>query len=126
MKVYMDVVGCRLNQSEIEGFANQFRALGHEIVPEPAGADLAVINTCAVTVKAAADSRKKLRRAIRAGAQRVVATGCWATLEPETARNLIGVPGVVVNKDKDDLVAEVWNLSEEEVSALEYHRSPLR
>jgi len=38
MKVYLDVIGCRLNQSEIERMAAQFRAVGHEIV---ASADLA-------------------------------------------------------------------------------------
>ena len=56
MKIFLDVFGCRLNQSEVEAFANTFRALGHEIVAEPGIADLAIVNTCAVTVKAAADS----------------------------------------------------------------------
>jgi len=65
MKIFLDVIGCRLNQSEIEGFSNIFRALGHQVVCDPSQADLAIINTCAVTVKAAADSRKKLRRASR-------------------------------------------------------------
>jgi len=88
MKIFLDVVGCRLNQSEAERFANYFRALGHHIVPDSSKADLAIINTCAVTVKAAADSRKKIRRAARSGAARIVATGCWATLNPETALSL--------------------------------------
>jgi threonylcarbamoyladenosine tRNA methylthiotransferase MtaB len=35
MKVYLDTVGCRLNQSEIERMARQFRAAGHEIVASP-------------------------------------------------------------------------------------------
>ena len=103
MKVFLDVIGCRLNQSEVEGFANQFRALGHEIVSSPSEADLAIVNTCTVTGKAAADSRKKLRRASREGAGRVVATGCWATLEPETALNLPGVTQVIANADKEPL-----------------------
>ncbi len=29
MKVYLDMVGCRLNQAEIEQYARQFRAAGH-------------------------------------------------------------------------------------------------
>ncbi len=53
MKVYLDMVGCRLNQSEIEKFASQFRAAGHEIVGSPADADYVVVNTCAVTAEAA-------------------------------------------------------------------------
>ncbi|NLN69545.1 MAG: MiaB/RimO family radical SAM methylthiotransferase [Chloroflexi bacterium] len=125
MKIFLDVVGCRLNQSEVEGFANQFRALGHEIVSAAAEADIAIVNTCTVTVKAAADSRKKLRRAAREGIPMVVATGCWASLEPKAARNLPGLTHVFVNADKDALVASLLNKTHEEVASLAYHRVPL-
>jgi threonylcarbamoyladenosine tRNA methylthiotransferase MtaB len=103
MKVFFDVVGCRLNQGEVEYLANIFRALDHQIVSNPAEADLAIINSCAVTVKAAADSRKKLRRAARAGAKKVVATGCWATLYPQQASDLEGVTHVFTNEEKDQI-----------------------
>jgi len=125
MKIFLDVIGCRLNQSEIEGFANIFRALGHEIVDAPGDADLAIVNTCAVTIKAAADSRKKLRRAGRQGAPRVVATGCWATLYPEEAIELPLVTEVVRNDQKDSLVAEVTGVSNEVISKLNLVRDPL-
>lgn len=55
MKIYLDTIGCRLNQSEIEAYAHQFRAAGHVLVPDPSDADLAVINTCSVTSAAAAN-----------------------------------------------------------------------
>jgi len=113
MKIYLDTVGCRLNQSEIETYARQFRAAGHELVPDPAEADLTVINTCAVTAAAAADSRKKIRGATRAGSQKVVATGCWATLNPESAQALPGVQQVVLNAVKDELVPRVLQFSPE-------------
>ena len=45
MKIYLDTIGCRLNQSEIETYARQFRAAGHELVETPAEADTTVINT---------------------------------------------------------------------------------
>ncbi|MFA7407497.1 MAG: MiaB/RimO family radical SAM methylthiotransferase [Anaerolineaceae bacterium] len=125
MRVFLDVIGCRLNQSEVEGFANQFRALGHEIVSSPSEADLAIVNTCTVTGRAAADSRKKLRRASREGAGRLVATGCWATLESETALNLPGVTQVIANADKEALVAILLNKSREEIASLKYRRVPL-
>ena len=32
MKVFFDMIGCRLNQAEIERYAAQFAALGHELV----------------------------------------------------------------------------------------------
>lgn len=125
MKIFLDAIGCRLNQSEIEGFANQFKALGHQIVAHPSEADLAIVNTCTVTVKAAADSRKQIRRANREGAQAVIATGCWVTLEPETAQGLPGVTKVVINSQKDALVADILQVPLDEIAALPYIREPL-
>lgn len=125
MKVFLDIIGCRLNQSEVEGIGNTFRALGHELVADPSQADLAVINTCAVTVKAAADSRKKLRRAGRKGASQVIATGCWATLYPERARSLEGVTGVITNAEKDGLVASLTGVPADRIASLALVRKPL-
>jgi len=125
MKIFFDTVGCRLNQSEVERLGNIFRALGHEIVGGASHADLAVVNTCAVTVKAAADSRKKLRRAARKGAKQVIATGCWATLYPDRAMSLEGVTGVIPNDEKDFLVSKVLNIPIEEISKLSLIRVPL-
>lgn len=107
MRVYLDTVGCRLNQSEIEKLAANFRAGGHEIVASAAEADIVVINTCAVTAEAASDSRQKIRQAARQGAGQIIATGCWATLEPTAAAALPGVSRVVPNADKMRLVADL-------------------
>jgi threonylcarbamoyladenosine tRNA methylthiotransferase MtaB len=63
--------------------ARQFRAAGHEIVASPDQAQMAVVNTCAVTNDAAADSRGRIRGIARAGVEQIVATGCWATLQPK-------------------------------------------
>ena len=125
MRVFFDVVGCRLNQSEVEALANQFRALGHDIVADPSLADLAIINTCAVTVKAAADSRKKLRRAVRKGAKRVLATGCWATLYPDKAEAIDGVSDVYDNPSKDSIIFEILGISPEQLVEHEIIRKPL-
>lgn len=125
MKIYFDSIGCRLNQSEVEGFANTLRALDHEIVGDPADADLAIVNTCAVTVKAAADSRKRLRRAGRKGAGRVAATGCWATLYPQKAMALDGVTDIVLNDEKDSLVPDLLALDPQELDGLHLVREPL-
>jgi len=62
MKIYLDTIGCRLNQSEIETMARQFRVAGHEIVATADLADMAVVNTCAVTNDAASVSRSKIRQ----------------------------------------------------------------
>jgi threonylcarbamoyladenosine tRNA methylthiotransferase MtaB len=110
MKVYLDTIGCRLNQSEIETMARQFRAAGHEIVATADKADMAVVNTCTVTSQAAADSRAVIRRIGRAGVGEIIATGCWATLQPEKAASLPNVLRVVNNSQKDALVPETLNL----------------
>ena len=104
MKIYLDTIGCRLNQSEIETMARQFRAAGHEIVASAAGAELAVVNTCAVTADAAADSRQMIRHLARAGVGQIVPTGCWATLQPKEASNLPNVLKVIPNEQKENLV----------------------
>jgi threonylcarbamoyladenosine tRNA methylthiotransferase MtaB len=114
MKVFLDTVGCRLNQSEIERMARQFRIAGHIIVADMAEADLVVVNTCAVTIQAASDSRQKIRQAGRQSPNaQIVATGCWATLEPEQAASLIGSPQVVLNRDKDLLTSTILGIEPE-------------
>ncbi len=110
MKVYLNTIGCRLNQSEIENMARQFRAAGHEIVAAADEADMAVVNTCSVTSQAAADSRKAIRRIAFAGVEEIIATGCWATLQPRDATKLPNVLRVVDNAQKDTLVSETLNL----------------
>jgi threonylcarbamoyladenosine tRNA methylthiotransferase MtaB len=110
MKIYLDTIGCRLNQAEIESLARQFRAAGHEIVATADEADLAVVNTCTVTSQAASDSRGKIRQAARAGVEQVVVTGCWATLEPQAAALLPNVRKIIPNDRKDSLVADLLDL----------------
>jgi threonylcarbamoyladenosine tRNA methylthiotransferase MtaB len=104
MNIYLDMIGCRLNQAEIELMARQFRAEGHTIVGAAGEADLVVINTCSVTSEAASDSRQKVRRAAREGAGQIVVTGCWSTLQPQAAAELPQVLKVVPNNRKDTLV----------------------
>jgi threonylcarbamoyladenosine tRNA methylthiotransferase MtaB len=110
VKIYLDTVGCRLNQSEIERYARQFRAAGHTLVPSAEQADLVVLNTCTVTKAAASDSRQKVRQAARVGANNIVLTGCWSTLDPLGAQDLPGVSHIIPNLRKDQLVAEVLQL----------------
>lgn len=125
MKVYLDTVGCRLNQSEIESMARQFRAAGHDVVASPDAADLAVVNTCAVTNEAAADSRSVIRRIARAGTAEIIATGCWTTLHPKQAEELPNVRRVILNDRKDHLVADLLNLTTEIFDLEPISREPL-
>lgn len=125
LRIYLDTVGCRLNQSEIETFARQFRSAGHTLVATPGEADLVVINTCAVTARAASDSRQKIRQSHRAGAGEVIVTGCWSSLEPDRAAALPGVSRVVPNLEKDRLVPLLLDLPVETFDLEPIEREPV-
>ena len=125
MKVFLDMVGCRLNQSEIEAYARQFRLAGHSLTSDAALADLIVINTCSVTAAAASDSRQKIRQAARAGANQIVVTGCYATLDPRSTADLSGVSQVIGNQEKDNLVPVVLNIPASMFDHTSIQREPI-
>ncbi len=105
--------------------ARQFRAAGHDIVASADSADMAVVNTCAVTNDAASVSRSKIRQIARAGVNEIVATGCWTTLQPQRATELPNVVRVISNDRKDYLVSDVLNLPQESFDAEPISRKPL-
>jgi threonylcarbamoyladenosine tRNA methylthiotransferase MtaB len=125
MKIFLDMVGCRLNQAEIEQMARQFRAKGHEITGTAGGADLVVINTCSVTSKAESDSRQKIRQAAKAGAGEIIVTGCWSTIQPAQAAELPHVVKVIPNEHKDSLAAELFDLEPASFNLEPLNRNPL-
>ena len=85
MKVFLNMVGCRLNQAEIEQLALSLTEAGVEVVSDPLEADEIVINTCCVTAKASADSRKMLRHhKAHFPNARVIGTGCWVSINNES------------------------------------------
>ena len=125
MNIYLDMIGCRLNQSEIEIMARQFAAAGHTLVADPAEADLAVVNTCTVTGAAAADSRKTIRRIARSGVERIITTGCWSSMYPGQALELPGVTRVVSNLEKGNLVSDLFSLDLEIFDKEPIERMPI-
>jgi threonylcarbamoyladenosine tRNA methylthiotransferase MtaB len=105
MNVYLQSLGCRLNQSEVETLACQFAAAGHVVVGDPARADVCVLNTCAVTAEAERKSRHRASRLARANPQaRIAVVGCYATLAPRRCADLPGVAWVVPNEKKEQTV----------------------
>lgn len=105
MKIHLKTLGCRLNEAELETWAQAFQKSGHEVIREPEAANLIVINSCAVTGDAARKSRHLIRKVHRENpAAKLVVSGCYATLNQQEAEQLMGVDLVVSNKDKDQLV----------------------
>jgi len=108
MRVHLQMLGCRLNEAELQCWARDFTDAGHTLVRDCGEADLVVFNTCAVTAEAVRKSRQQIRRARRRSpTSRLVVTGCYGTLEPAEAAALLGVDQVIDNCDKDRLVSLV-------------------
>lgn len=104
-RVRLHTLGCRLNEAELEAWAEAFARAGLGLAGEDEPADLVVVNTCAVTHEAARKSRQILRRGQRLNpSARLVVSGCLATLEAQTLARESGVDLVVANTDKDRLV----------------------
>ncbi|MEK7401397.1 MAG: MiaB/RimO family radical SAM methylthiotransferase [Gemmatimonadota bacterium] len=81
MKLFVETFGCRANQYDSEAVLEAARRGGYEIVDDAAGADVAVINTCAVTAEAERDARKAVRRVARLNpGVRTIVMGCSAAL----------------------------------------------
>ncbi|TVQ92588.1 MAG: MiaB/RimO family radical SAM methylthiotransferase [Chromatiaceae bacterium] len=104
MRVRLHTLGCRLNEAETEAWARQLQARGCPPAGAGEGADLLVVNTCAVTGEALRKSRQLLRRLQRGNPRaRLVVTGCAASL-PDTDLGAAGIDLLVPNQDKDHLV----------------------
>ena len=105
MRVHLKALGCRLNEAELEIWAEDFRRQGHTITDNSREADLIVLNTCAVTNEAVKKSRQLIRQAHRSNSMsKLVITGCSASLEPELEQKISGIDLLVPNHEKDRLV----------------------
>jgi len=117
MRIYLESLGCRLNYAEVASLGRQLAGAGHELAESAAGADLCVLNSCAVTGEAARQSRQLARQMARANpAARLIVTGCYATLEGEKVAQLPNVELVVGNERKE----EILELIEEQVLGIGY------
>ena len=104
MRVYLESLGCKLNQCERDALAGEFVCAGHRVVERIQDADVCVINTCAVTHVAAGKSRRRVRQLQRLNpAARFVATGCYTGMR----QNGMHVDLAVSNDAKDELVSLV-------------------
>ncbi|MBD3235581.1 MAG: tRNA (N(6)-L-threonylcarbamoyladenosine(37)-C(2))-methylthiotransferase MtaB [Candidatus Eisenbacteria bacterium] len=107
----LGVLGCRANQEEIDALRSQLQSRGGRERPFPGPAELVILNSCAVTTAAQAQSRQALRRALRHKRGGCVAvTGCAAQLAPQELASLPGVDLVCGNREKSRLLDwwEAW------------------
>lgn len=74
----LSTLGCRLNQYESEALASELIRRGWVPAQDPREADAILVNTCTVTAKAEAESRRLARRS--RGAKVVLILGCAAEM----------------------------------------------
>lgn len=100
--VAVATLGCKVNQCESASFQTSFEAQGFTLTSPDLPADIYVINTCAVTAKAAAQSRQLIRRVLRTNPDaKIVVTGCYAQVAPEKILKISSVSTTIVgNADK--------------------------
>jgi threonylcarbamoyladenosine tRNA methylthiotransferase MtaB len=111
---YLSTLGCKVNQFETAAFKHQLERRGLSMTTDPESADLIIVNTCTVTAKAGAESRREVKKMLRRNQQAiVVVTGCHAQLEYEELKQLAGGKPerlvVAGNEAKDSLISELFD-----------------
>jgi threonylcarbamoyladenosine tRNA methylthiotransferase MtaB len=108
MKIIMNVsfytIGCRLNQAETAIIEQSFRLSGYNIVDFSEKADVVVINTCTVTEKGDADTRRVVNKALRTHADSKIALiGCQAQTQQVDLFKMPNIQWIVGNERKMEL-----------------------
>lgn len=110
-KVAITTLGCKTNQFESAAMSESLAEAGYESVPFNEQADVYIVNTCTVTAKSDAESRKLVRRAARLNpASRIVVTGCYAQLAASELADLPNVSLVLGNSEKKGIASLLENL----------------
>jgi threonylcarbamoyladenosine tRNA methylthiotransferase MtaB len=121
-------LGCKTNQFESAAMIEQFERAGYSVVPFTQPADIYVVNSCTVTARTDAETRRLIRRARRLNPDaRVIATGCYAQVAPGELEQMPEVDSVLGNREKQDIIGLVER-GESRVSdiASELTAGPLR
>jgi threonylcarbamoyladenosine tRNA methylthiotransferase MtaB len=119
MQVYLTSLGCRLNEAELQTWAQEFNQAGCKIASKAQDAQLIVMNSCAVTQEAVRKSRLSVRKLKKLNPQaKLIISGCYASLNAEEAANLLEVDKVVLNSEKQQLCATGLELLAEHAASL--------
>jgi len=103
-KFKITTLGCKVNQAESEAIAHDLLSSKWLAGGDLEEADICIVNTCAVTQKAAMQSRQAVRRAIRANPNaQIVVTGCYAQTAPQEIKAIDGVNYIVGHGEKHDI-----------------------
>ncbi|MCF8057024.1 MAG: tRNA (N(6)-L-threonylcarbamoyladenosine(37)-C(2))-methylthiotransferase MtaB [Desulfocapsa sp.] len=106
-KIVINTLGCKVNQYESASFLCGFEENGCRLANAGEDADIVVVNTCAVTAKAGAQSRRTVRRLMRRhpGAK-IVITGCYAQMAASELAEIVETPVCIVGNGNKHLLVE--------------------
>ncbi|WP_076005091.1 tRNA (N(6)-L-threonylcarbamoyladenosine(37)-C(2))-methylthiotransferase MtaB [Dehalogenimonas formicexedens] len=109
--VYIETLGCKLNQAESEVMRRDLAAAGYRIVQAVDNADVLLLNTCTVTGVADRKAMQAVRSAIKANARlKVIITGCYVERDAETLTKLPGILATLGNDAKNNIASEFERL----------------
>lgn len=100
-------LGCKVNQVEGAHLEEGLERMGGRRVPPSEAPRLVVVNTCAVTGKAAYEGRKILRRVLSGSPELVVVTGCYAQVFPEEVLSAAEGPVAVLGHAEKFRLTEI-------------------
>ena len=104
-KAAVQVLGCKVNQTEAEAIADLFRDRGYEIVDFSSKADVYIIHTCTVTRESDRKSRQIIRRAVKRNPEAIVAvTGCYAQTSSNEIAKMKGVDLIIGTSQRNQIV----------------------
>lgn len=102
--------GCRANQSETSALKQSLLSRNIHVVPFEEPSDVVVINTCTVTEKGDADTRRLISRIRREKpGTEIILIGCQVEALRESLLSIPGVKGVIGNQDKMKLADILLN-----------------
>lgn len=110
-------LGCAKNQVNCEQMMASVQAAGHTVLTEPAGADVAVVNTCGFLASAcgeAIDNILELAELKKAGAlKKILVTGCMAQrYQKDVLKELPEVDGVLGTGSYEEIVKAIDEVME--------------
>jgi threonylcarbamoyladenosine tRNA methylthiotransferase MtaB len=113
-KIAITTLGCKINQFESAAMTEALEKEGYQIVPFSETADVYVVNSCTVTAKTDAESRRLVRRATRLNPEaKVVVTGCYAQMSAAELLQMPGVNLVLGNSEKRDIAGFLRSVGDE-------------
>ncbi|MDD2899994.1 MAG: tRNA (N(6)-L-threonylcarbamoyladenosine(37)-C(2))-methylthiotransferase MtaB [Desulfuromonadaceae bacterium] len=103
-RVAISTLGCKTNQFESAAMTEQLQAAGYQIVPFTEPSDIYIINSCTVTARTDAETRRLIRRARRMNPDsRIIATGCYAQVAPGDLEKMPELDCILGNQEKQDI-----------------------